>query len=206
MYETGALGRNCERTCDLIQIHAVNAWADLEQALAPDGAVAALEEARQQGLTRFIGVTGHARPDILGHTLTQYAFDTVLVALGMADLVAARKNVLLPIAQDREVGVIAMKDLGMGSSRAWIWRCATCAGLTGCLWRLWGWTFLCKSNRSWRLRPTSSPSREEEEARLIEEVRVLVEQDPRKASRARAPSSGCTIPLWDGNRKMNRPW
>src|ERR671933_407667 len=31
---------------DLIQVHAVNAWADLEQALAPDGALAGLEEAR----------------------------------------------------------------------------------------------------------------------------------------------------------------
>ena len=51
---------------DLIQVHAVNAWAELEQALAPDGAVAALEEARQQGLVRFIGITGNARPEILG--------------------------------------------------------------------------------------------------------------------------------------------
>ena len=55
---------------DLVQVHAVNAWADLEQALAPDVAVAALEQARDEGLLRFIGVTGHARPDILGHALT----------------------------------------------------------------------------------------------------------------------------------------
>ena len=51
---------------DLIQVHAVSALADLEQALAPDGAVAGLEEARRQGLVRFIGITGHARPEILG--------------------------------------------------------------------------------------------------------------------------------------------
>jgi aryl-alcohol dehydrogenase-like predicted oxidoreductase len=50
---------------DLIQVHAVNAWADLEQALAPDGALSALEQARDEGLVRFIGVTGHARPEIL---------------------------------------------------------------------------------------------------------------------------------------------
>src|SRR5436309_1693810 len=54
---------------DLVQIHAVNAWADLEAALAPDGALAALQEARDQGLTRFIGITGHARPEILAHAL-----------------------------------------------------------------------------------------------------------------------------------------
>src|SRR5690349_9358670 len=68
---------------DLIQVHAVNAMADLEQALAPDGAVTALEEARREGLVRFIGITGHARPEILAHALTRYPFDTVLSALGM---------------------------------------------------------------------------------------------------------------------------
>src|SRR6476469_6391210 len=86
---------------DLIQVHAVNAWADLEQALAPDGAVAALEEARRDGLVRFIGITGHARPDILGHALTQYPFDTVLCALGMADkLITSPETFLLPKARE----------------------------------------------------------------------------------------------------------
>src|SRR5215210_5679764 len=89
---------------DLIQVHAVNAWADLEQALAPDGAVAGLEQARQQGLVRFIGITGHARPEILGHALNQYRFDTVLCALGMADrLVTSPETFLLPKAQERNV-------------------------------------------------------------------------------------------------------
>src|SRR5918911_689151 len=39
---------------DLIQVHAVNAWADLEQVLAPDGALVGLQQAQQEGLTRFI--------------------------------------------------------------------------------------------------------------------------------------------------------
>src|SRR5438552_13837208 len=100
---------------DLIQVHAVSAWADLEQALAPDGAVAGLEEARRQGLTRFIGITGHARPELLAHALTQYRFDTVLAARGMADrLVTSPEPVLLPKAVERRVGVIAMKVLGHG--------------------------------------------------------------------------------------------
>src|ERR1041385_2155874 len=57
---------------DLIQVHAVSALADLEQALAPDGAVTGLERARREGLVRFIGITGHARPEILAHALTRY--------------------------------------------------------------------------------------------------------------------------------------
>src|SRR5215211_2194484 len=100
---------------DLIQVHAVNAFADLEQALAPDGALAALEQARSEGLVRFIGITGHARPELLAHALTQYPFDTVLVALGMADrLVTSPETFLLPRAIEKNAGVIAMKTLGHG--------------------------------------------------------------------------------------------
>src|ERR687883_165414 len=95
---------------DLIQIHAVNTMADLEAALAPDGALAALEEARRQGMTRFVGVTGHSRPSVLAHALERYDFDTVLVALGPIDrLVNSPEEVLLPVAQSRQAGVIAMK-------------------------------------------------------------------------------------------------
>lgn len=101
---------------DLIQVHAVNAWADLEATLAPDGAVAALEEARKQGMVRFIGITGHARPEILAHALTQYRFDTVLCALGIFDhLVSGADRLLLPRAREQNVGVIAMKVLGHGN-------------------------------------------------------------------------------------------
>ena len=101
---------------DLIQVHAINAFADLEQALAEDGALAALEEARDQGLVRFIGITGHARPEILGYALRQYRFDTVLVALGIGDrLVSSPENFVLPSAQEHNTGVIAMKVFGHGA-------------------------------------------------------------------------------------------
>lgn len=103
---------------DLLQVHAVNTWADLEQALAPDGAVAGIEEARRQGLVRFIGITGHTRPPILAHALAEYAFDTVLAALGMADhLVGNPERFLLPEAEQRSTAVIAMKVYGHGCYR-----------------------------------------------------------------------------------------
>jgi aryl-alcohol dehydrogenase-like predicted oxidoreductase len=101
---------------DLIQVHAVNAWADLEATLAPDGALAALEEAKRQGMVRFIGITGHARPEILAHALTQHRFDTVLCALGIFDhIVSGADRLLLPRAREQDVGVIAMKVLGHGT-------------------------------------------------------------------------------------------
>src|SRR4051794_27738177 len=100
---------------DLVQVHAVNTMADLEAALAPDGAVTALEEARRQGMTRFVGITGHARPGVLARALELYDFDTVLVAIGPVDrLVNAPEEVVLPIARSRQAGVIAMKVYSHG--------------------------------------------------------------------------------------------
>src|SRR5437867_5351297 len=101
---------------DLIQVHAVNAWADLEQTFASDGCLAALEEARAQGMTRFVGITGHARSEILAEALRRHPFDTVLVALGVPDrLVTRPETFLLPTAVERGVGVIAMKVYGSGA-------------------------------------------------------------------------------------------
>src|SRR3954451_4284452 len=100
---------------DLVQVHAVNTMADLEAALAPDGALAALEEARRQGMTRFVGITGHSRPSVLASALGRYDFDTVLVAVGPVDrLVNAPEEILLPVAQRKQAGVIAMKVYAHG--------------------------------------------------------------------------------------------
>src|SRR5438270_11743228 len=70
---------------DLIQIHALNTMADLEAALASDGALSALEEARRQGMTRFVGITGHARPCVLARGIMRPDLDTVRVAMGPVD-------------------------------------------------------------------------------------------------------------------------
>jgi aryl-alcohol dehydrogenase-like predicted oxidoreductase len=100
---------------DLVQIHAVNTMADLDTAFAADGAIAALEEARRQGMTRFVGITGHARPWVLARALERYDFDTVLVAIGPVDrLVNAPEEILLPVARRKQAGVIAMKVYAHG--------------------------------------------------------------------------------------------
>src|SRR3954465_7602501 len=100
---------------DLIQVHAINTMADLDAALAPDGALTALEEARRQGMTRFVGITGHARPWVLARALERYDFDTVLVALGPVDrLVKGPEDVVLRGGQAKQTGGVAMKVYGHG--------------------------------------------------------------------------------------------
>jgi aryl-alcohol dehydrogenase-like predicted oxidoreductase len=163
---------------DLIQVHAVNAWADLEQVLAPDGAVAALEQARAEGLTRFIGITGHARPDILGLALEQYAFDTVLVALGAADrLVTAPEVTLLPRATARNAGVIAMKVLGHGAFQRRDLALRYSLGLPGVSLAIVGMDTPEQIAEIAGIAAAYRPLEEAELGRLIDEVRPIVEKD-----------------------------
>jgi len=95
---------------DLWQIHNLGRMEQIEQIFAPDGAVKALQEMREQKVVRHIGVTGHADPAVLVEALRRFEFDAILLALNAADrhhLSFAEK--LLPMAVEREMAIIGMK-------------------------------------------------------------------------------------------------
>lgn len=66
---------------DLIQLHNLVQPDEWELALGPDGALRAAVEARDEGLVRFIGVTGHGTRVAAMHlrSLDRFAFDSVLL-------------------------------------------------------------------------------------------------------------------------------
>lgn len=66
---------------DLIQLHNLVEEDEWATALGPGGALEALVEARQQGLVRFIGVTGHGTLAAAMHlrSLERFPFDSVLL-------------------------------------------------------------------------------------------------------------------------------
>lgn len=95
---------------DCWQLHRLGSQDHLDAIFAPDGAVKALEQAKSEGIVRFLGVTGHTAPDVLMDAINQYDFDTVLMALNAADphyLPFATE--LLPLANRKNMGVIGMK-------------------------------------------------------------------------------------------------
>jgi aryl-alcohol dehydrogenase-like predicted oxidoreductase len=169
---------------DLMQIHACNAWADLEQALAPDGTIPALEQAREQGLVRYIGITGHARPEILAEALRRYEFDTVLCALGLADrLVSGPEVFLLPEARRHNCGVIAMKVLGHGCIENRELAVRYSLGLPGVSLAIIGMNDTAQIDEIVEIASRFKPLDELEEGRLIDEVKPLVEQDAKEAKK-----------------------
>jgi hypothetical protein len=95
---------------DLWQIHNLQTMDQVEQVFRPDGAVRALQEAKEQGLVRHIGVTGHADPAVLVEAIGRASFDTILLALNAADPhhLSFREK-LLPLAVEMEMGIIGMK-------------------------------------------------------------------------------------------------
>ena len=66
---------------DLIQLHNLTDVPGWQAAMAADGAVQALDQARSEGLVRFIGVTGHGTyaPEMHSRSLKEYDFASVLV-------------------------------------------------------------------------------------------------------------------------------
>ena len=163
---------------DLVQVHAVNTMADLEAALAPDGAISALEEARRQGMTRFVGITGHSRPWVLARALERYDFDTVLVAIGAVDrLVNAPEEVLLPVAQAKQAGVIAMKVYGHGELKNRELALRYALGLPGVSLAIIGMDDESEIDENIRLAESLTPLGQGELDTLLEEAKGLLEGD-----------------------------
>lgn len=95
---------------DLWQLHNISRMEQVEQIFADDGAIHALLEAREQGIVKNLGITGHANPEVLLEMLRRFEFDTILMALNPADKYHRPfMDELLPEVNRRQMGVIAMK-------------------------------------------------------------------------------------------------
>ena len=95
---------------DLWQMHNVRSMEDLERRFSDEGSIHALREAREQGIVKNVGITGHADPDVLIEGLNRFDFDTILLALNPADKYHRPfMDKLLPLANKKGMGVIAMK-------------------------------------------------------------------------------------------------
>ncbi len=100
---------------DLWQLHDLRDRDDLDQIFSKGGALEAVEEAKQQGLIRFAGITGHHDPAILKEAAERYRFDAVMMALNAADVhLHSFVRELLPFVNQKGMAVIGMKVYSRG--------------------------------------------------------------------------------------------
>lgn len=107
---------------DLWQVHDVRTMDDVERIFGPNGAIEAFEEARRQGLTRFVGVTGHHDPSIMLECMNRYEFDTALMPVNPAEpAYKSFPDTVIPVANSKGMGVIGMKAYfrGFASQLPW---------------------------------------------------------------------------------------
>jgi hypothetical protein len=95
---------------DLWQLHDVGLPEDVDAIFAKGGAMEALIEMHEQKVVRFLGVTGHYRPEALVDAINRHPFDTILMSLNAADAhIYSFTDKLLPLAVEKQMGIIGMK-------------------------------------------------------------------------------------------------
>ncbi|HYD54539.1 MAG TPA: aldo/keto reductase [Gemmatimonadaceae bacterium] len=105
---------------DLVQHHEMLRFEDADRIFQPDGAQAALEEARAAGKLRFTGFTGHKDPRIHLHTLevaraAGVTFDAVQLPLNVMDAhFRSFERLVLPELVRDGIGVLGMKPMANG--------------------------------------------------------------------------------------------
>ena len=97
---------------DLWQVHGIQEKEEVEQILAPGGAIEAFVAAKKAGKCRFIGFTGHHDPQVHLKMLRSYdQFDTILMPLHIADpAYLSFEKLVLPVAIEQNLGIQGMKN------------------------------------------------------------------------------------------------
>ncbi len=116
----GSLKRLQTEQFDLYQLHAITSMEELDACTMAGGALEAAIEAREQGLTRYIGITGHGidAPAIYIEALKRFDFDSVLFPLNFVQMSdpAFRKDAeaLTALCKEKDVGTMVIKTVTKG--------------------------------------------------------------------------------------------
>jgi aryl-alcohol dehydrogenase-like predicted oxidoreductase len=116
----GLLWKNLEQLgvdqVDLAYTHSIgHAIYDLETLVSANGPMAALEKAKKDGLCRFVGITGHNRPEKFAQVIARRDIDVMMNAVNIVDRhTYAFENLVWPSARKKNIGLAAMKVFAGG--------------------------------------------------------------------------------------------
>jgi len=115
-----SLKRLQTETFDLYQCHAITTMEELDAVTMKGGALEAFVQARQEGLTRFLGITGHGAqtPQIFLEALRRFDFDSVLFPLNFVQMANPeyRKYAeeLIDVCKAKDIGTMVIKMITKG--------------------------------------------------------------------------------------------
>jgi predicted aldo/keto reductase-like oxidoreductase len=101
---------------DLTYTHSIgHAVYDFDTLVGDKGPMAMLENAKKDGLTRFVGITGHNRPEKFAKVIAKRSIDVMMNAVNIVDRhTYAFEDVVWPEARKQKIGLVAMKVYGGG--------------------------------------------------------------------------------------------
>ena len=103
---------------DLYQLHAVNTDEDFEQVMGPGGALELFREARERGMTRYLGFSSHSSETAL-RLIEAVDFDSVLFPVNWSTWFAADFGpAVVTAAEARGTARLALKSLARGKMAA----------------------------------------------------------------------------------------
>jgi uncharacterized protein len=112
------LGKNLEQLgieqADVAYTHSIgHAVYDFDELVGDNGPMAALEKAKKEGFCRFVGVTGHNRPEKFAKVIEKRDIDVMMNAVNVVDRhIYNFEDVVWPAARKKNVGLVAMKVFG----------------------------------------------------------------------------------------------
>ncbi len=99
---------------DNLNIHRVRNAEDVERICKKGGLLEVIQSAKEQGMTRFIGISGHYLPEPMIEMMRRADLDTILLPVNPADRYHRPFKPVWEEAKRRSIGVVAMKVSGRG--------------------------------------------------------------------------------------------
>jgi aryl-alcohol dehydrogenase-like predicted oxidoreductase len=97
------------------RLHNIWSLEELDKVTGPGGSLEAAIRARDEGLVRYIGISGHSNPRVQIEALKRFLFDSVLCAVSALDhFILSFAEEFLPVANARGLAIIGMKVMGLG--------------------------------------------------------------------------------------------
>ena len=160
------------------RLHNLFDYARLDAFTAKEGALEAAVQARDEGLVRYISISGHTDPQILKEALNRFPFDSALIPVSALDhFKYSFVDEFLPVAEEKGVATVGMKVLGLGSLNHEVERALRYAFSLPLSTVIIGMETMAQLEQNLNMAESFVPMTKEEQLSFFDDIRPLVRPD-----------------------------